>query len=242
MEHIGKLPSTLCNVAFDSVCKSVHTCCSSKTLWHCFSHIRVNESNYRDIVRVNTNHLSVLFNVCNNVVDCNFSSSTGCCRNCENRHALVLCISNAFKASYISKFRVCDDDTDSLCCVHRRTAADCNNVVSACCLDSFNASLYILNCWVRLDVGENFVSKTCTVKNVSNLLCKTELDKVRVGANESLLEASALCFVSNCVDSTCAVVGSFVENKSVHSFQSPSLFYSLLLKFGVWGVECGVIC
>ena len=42
MEHICHLPGSFCCVSLDSMCKSIHSSCCCKALWHCCHHIRIN--------------------------------------------------------------------------------------------------------------------------------------------------------------------------------------------------------
>ena len=152
VEHIGKLPCALCDVTLNSVSECVHTCCGSKPLWHCWHHIRVNNCDYRNIVNINANHLSVLFNICNYIVNCNFSGCTCRCRNCDNRHCFVLCGGNTLKRANIRKFWIINNYADCLCRIHWRTAADCNNTICSALFKYFNTVLNILYGRIRFDV------------------------------------------------------------------------------------------
>ena len=142
----------------------------------------------RNVVRVNANHLTILLNICDNVVDSNLGSGTSCGRNCDYRHCRLLCGSYALQGAYISELRVVDDDTDSLCGIHGRTAADSYKVISAALLERCNAGLNVFDGGVRLDIIVNLVSKTVFIQNVEYLLGNAELDEVGVGAYECLLE------------------------------------------------------
>ena len=167
-------------------------------------------------MRVNANHLAVLLNICDNVVDSNLGSSTSCGRNCDYRHCRLLCGSYALQGAYISELRVVDDDTDSLCGIHGRTAADSYKVISAALLERCNAGLNVFDRGVRLDIIVNLVSKTVFIQNVEYLLGNAELDEVGVGAYECLLECPVLRFYSDVGDCPCAMIRRLVEYKSVY--------------------------
>ena len=62
------------------------------------------------------------------------------------------------------KFRVGDDDADGLGGIHRGTAADCDDVVSAGSLERYNAVLYVFDGRVCFDIGVDFISKTSRSK------------------------------------------------------------------------------
>ena len=170
MEHIGELPCALCYISFNSVCKSVHTCCGCESLGHAGHHIGVNNCYYGNIVNVYANHLAVFLNVSDNVVYRNLCSGACRCRNCDYRNGFVLCGSDALKRTNVRKVGVVYDYTDSLCRIHGRTAADSDEVVRACFFESVNACLDVFYCGVRLDFGEHGISKTCFVKKVGYLL------------------------------------------------------------------------
>ena len=141
MEHIRKLPSTLGDITLNSVSKSVHTCCCGKSLRHSSHHIGINYCNYRNIVNINTNHLSVLLYVGNYVVDSNLCCGSCSGGNCNNRNTLVLRGSNALKRTNVCIFRVGYDNCNSLCGIHGRTASDSYDAVCSASLKRFNACL-----------------------------------------------------------------------------------------------------
>ena len=76
----------------------------------------------------------------------------------------------------------------------------------------------VFDCRVGLNVAENFISDVSIIKNIGYLLSNFKLDKVWVGANESLFKASCLDFGSDCVNRTFAVVAGFIEYESVCQF------------------------
>ena len=86
MEHIGHFPGSLCCIAFDGMGQGIHTCRSGKSLRHGGHHIRVNDRNDRHVMRVNAYKFTLSLDIGDNIVDRNFSSSTGCCWNGDDRN------------------------------------------------------------------------------------------------------------------------------------------------------------
>ena len=193
---------------------------------------------------VNAYHLAVLLNIGDNVVDGNFRSGAGGGRNCNYRNCRLLCGSNTLQASNISELRIVDDDSDRLGGIHGGTAADCDEVVSAALLESSNAGLNVFDGGVRLDIIINLVSQTVLLKHIEDLLGHTELDEVGIGTYESFLECAVLCFDSDVGDSACAMIGGFVEYKSVchnciflscwNLSERRNTCFSLYLRFFTW--------
>ena len=210
MEHICHFPSSFCCISFNCMCQGIHTCGSCKSLWHRGHHIRVNNCDNRHVMWVNTNEFSLSFNICDNVVDCNLSSCSGCCWNCDDRNTRFCCRCNTFKASYIFKFRVCDDDTDCFGSIHRRTTTDCNDVICISFLECFYSVLYIFDCWVCFDIRINFVSKSIFIKNICYFLCNSEFDQIRVRTYKSFLKCSCFCFCSDLFDCACSMIRCFI--------------------------------
>ena len=231
VEHIRKLPSTLSYVALNSVGKSVHTCSGGKSGGHCSHHIRVYNCNNGNIVNINANELTLFLNICNNIVDSNLSGSTCCGGNSDNRNALVLCGSYTLKRTDILKLGVGDDNTDSLCGIHRRAAADCNNAVSSASLELLNAVLNILNGGVSLNIGIKLVLYSRIIENICNLLCNAEFYKVGIRSNKGFFKAAAFNLVRNGVNCTRTVIGGLIQHKFVHR-ESPFLykFYHLIIQ------------
>ena len=95
MEHIGHFPCALGNISLNCVGQSIHTGCCGQSLWHRCHHIRINNSNNRNIMGIYTNEFSLFLYICNNIVNGNLCCGTCCSRNCNNRHAGLLGGSNA---------------------------------------------------------------------------------------------------------------------------------------------------
>ena len=224
VEHIRKLPSASGDVALDRVSERVHTGSRGKRSGHSRHHIGVNYRNDGNVVGVNTNELSLLLNVGDNVVDGNLSGSTcgGC--NCDGGNAGVLRGSNALKRANVRVLGVGDDDADSLCGIHRGAAADSYDAVSRSRLERLNAVLYVFYSRIGLDVREYAVFNTLGVEKIGDLLGDAELDKVGVGSDKGLLKASCLDLCGDSRNSACSVIGGFVKHKLVHgdtSFHIP---------------------
>ena len=82
-------------------------------------------------MRVNAYKFTLSFDIGDNIVDRNLGSSTGCCRNGDDRNTRFFRRCNTLKTSYILKLRVCDDDADRFGGIHGGAAADGDQVVSA---------------------------------------------------------------------------------------------------------------
>ena len=222
MEHIGHFPSSFCGVSLNSMSQSIHTGSSSQTFWHGGHHVRVNDSNNRHIMWVNTDKFSLSFHIGDNVVDGYFSCGTCCGRNSDNWNTWFFGWSNTFQASDILKFRICNDDADCFCCVHRRTAANRYDIISAGSFECSNTVLYIFNSWICFDVRIDLVCKALAVQNISYFFGNAEFNQVRVRADESFLKCSCFYFCCNFFHCACSMIGSFVEHDSVcHDDQSP---------------------
>ena len=77
MEHIGDGAVALGDVALDGVGQSVHAGGGSQTLGHGGHHIGVNHSDLGDVVGIDADELALLFDIGDDVVDGDFSGSTG---------------------------------------------------------------------------------------------------------------------------------------------------------------------
>ena len=91
MEHVCHFPCSFCDVSFDSMCQSIHTCWCCKTIWHTAHHIRVNDSYYWNIFRVYTNKFTLFFIIFDNVVDCYLCCCSCCCRYGNDRYSWFCC-------------------------------------------------------------------------------------------------------------------------------------------------------
>ena len=173
-------------------------------------------------MRIHTDQFSFSFHICDHIVDGNFCSCSCSCRNGNDWNTGFCCRRHTLQTSYVFKFRICNDNTDCLCGIHRRTAANCNNVI---CFGSFecgNTILYIFDGRVCFDVRINFISKPSFVKNVCHLSCDSEFDQIRIRADECFFESSCLCFCCNFLDCSCPMIRCFVQHNSIcHLYHSP---------------------
>ena len=167
-------------------------------------------------MRIYADHLTILLYIRDNVVDRNLCCGTCCRRHCKDRHTLMLCIGNALQAAHIGKIRILHNDTNALGGIHRRSTTDRDNVISACSLASRNTCLYILDRWVWLDIGIQLISKSCAFKHIQNLLCHTELYKIRIRTYKCFLESTSLCLVCDALDRSCSMIRCLVQYKSVY--------------------------
>ena len=87
MKHISEFPCTFCNISFHGMNEGIHTCRRTKTSWHRCGHIRIHDGYDWDVMRVDANEFTVLFNICNNVVNRNLCSRTRCCRHSDDWQA-----------------------------------------------------------------------------------------------------------------------------------------------------------
>ena len=175
--------------------KSVETSCSCCSLRKSVHELCVNDRAAWDIVRVNAHHLLLLLLVNDHIVDCCLGSCTCCCRKCNGRNCFLLCRSYALKRNDISKFRVVDNDTDTLCSIHSRTTTDSDHEVSTRSLESIYTHLYVLDCRIWLYLAIYLIRDTCLIEYICNHLCYTELDKSLVGYYECLLETETAYYI-----------------------------------------------
>ena len=157
-------------------------------------------------MRVNAYEFTFSFYVGDNVVDGNLCSSTGCSRNGDDRYTWIFGRCGALKASDILKLRVCDDDTDGFGGIHRRAAADGDQIVSAGCLESFYAVFYVFDGRVWLDIAVKLIVESVCGQNIGYFGSNVEFNQIRVRAYESFLEAVCLCFICDLGNSACSVI------------------------------------
>ena len=206
MEHISHLPGCLCCISFDCVSQGIHSgrCCQS--FWHRRHHFRVNHCDYRHIMWIYTYKFSLFLYVCNNVIDRYFCCCTGCCWNCNNRNARVLCRCNTFQTSYIFKFRICNNDTNCLGCIHGWSSTDCNNIICFCIFKCLNAMLHILDGRVCFNIRINFISKSWIIKDICHFSCHSKFNQIWIRTYKCFFECSCLCFICDFLNRTCSMI------------------------------------
>ena len=127
------------------MCQGIHTCRSCQSLWHRRHHLRIYDCDNRHVVRIYTDEFSLLLDISDNIVDRYLCCCSCCCRHCNDRNTWILGWCCSFQTSYIFEFRIGNDDTDCFGCIHRRSSADCDNIISSRFLKCLNSVLYILN-------------------------------------------------------------------------------------------------
>ena len=170
-------------------------------------------------MNVHAYHLAVILNICNNIINRNLSRRTCRCGNRNNRNTLVLRRRNALQAPDIRELRILNNNTDCLGSIHGRTAADRDNIIRSRLLKSFHTGLNILNRRIRLNLRIYLIHKSRVIQDIRHLLRYLELNQIRIRADERLLKAPGLRFIRNASDCALAVIGSFIQNKSVYHYR-----------------------
>ena len=180
MEHICHLPCRLRRVTLDGMCQRIHSGRCRQSLRHGGHHFRIYHSNDRHIMRIYAYKLSLSLNIRDNIVDRNLCSGTCGCRHSNDRHTRLPGRRNALQASDVLKFRICDDNADRFCRIHRRSAADCNDIVRSGFFERSHTGLHVLNRRICLDVGINLVGKPCLIQQIRYLCGYLKLNQIRV--------------------------------------------------------------
>ena len=156
-------------------------------------------------MRVYAYEFSLLFYICNNVVNGNFCCSSCCSRYCNDRNRRILGCCSSFQASYICKFRICNDDTDCLGSIHGRSSTDCYDIICTCCLECLDSMLYIFDGRIWLDIRIQLIFQSCIFQYLCHFAGHIELDQVRIGTNQCFLQSSYLYFCRNLLNCSCSV-------------------------------------
>ena len=175
MKHIRKFPCTFCNITFHGMNEGIHPGRRTKTSWHRCGHIRVHDGYDWNIMRVNTYKFTVLFNICNNVVNSNLCSRTRCGRHSNNRQAWMFRRCHPFKATHIAELRVRHNRSNSLTCIDSTATAYSNDSFSTCSLTSSHTRCYVFNGWIRLNIVIDIISNTCRIKKICYLCSHLKL-------------------------------------------------------------------
>ena len=215
MEHIGDGAVALGDVALDGVGQSIHTGGGSQALGHGGHHIGVDHSDLGDVVGIDADELALLLHIGDDVVDGDFSGSTGGGGDSDGKDGVLLGGSDAFQRAHIGELGVVDDDADGLCGVHGRAAADGHDAVSLCGLEGGHAVLHIGDGGVGLDLAVDGVGEACSVQQVGDLLGDAELDKVGVRADESLLVAAGGQLGNDVLDGAVAMIRNSIQNDTI---------------------------
>ena len=210
VEHIGKLPGALGDVALDGVGQGVHAGGGGEALGHGGHHVGVNNGHHGDVVGVHADELPVLLHVGDDVVDGDLSGGAGGSGHCDDGQAGVLGGGHAFQGADVGELGVGGDDADGLGGVHRGAAANGDDAVSAGLLQSLHAVLDVLDGGVGLDLGVDVIGDAGPIQHVGDLLGNAELQQVGVGADQGFVQAAALHFPGDLLDSALAVVGPLI--------------------------------
>ena len=229
MEHIRQFPGRTGDIPFDGVGQGVHTGGGRQALRHGGHHIRVHDRDHGDVVRVHAYEFTVFLHVGDDVVDGDFRGRAGGRRNSDDRHRRILGFHRAFQTAHVLVLRIADDDADGLGRVHRGTAADGHDAVGARRAEGLDTGLYVFNGGVRFDLGIQCVREVALFQQIGDLLGHTEADKVRVGADEGVAEAPVLQFGQDVFDRALAVIGCFIQYKTVRHGSSSFCYTAIPL-------------
>ena len=180
MEHIGKLPCALGNIALDRMRKRIHTGCRGEPLRHRGHHIGIDDRDNGNIVRIDANEFAVFLHIGDDVVDRDLSRGSRRRRDGDGRDSLVSRYDRALEAADVLMLRIGDDDADRLCGIHRRAAADRDNAVSAGFFERGDACLNIFDRRIGLDIGINLIREARLVEQLGDFACNAEFQKVRI--------------------------------------------------------------
>ena len=198
------------------MCQSIHTCGRRQSLRHAGHHFRIDYRYDRDIMRIYTYELSLLFFISNNVVDRRLCRRSRSRSHRDHRYSLVLRRCNTFQRNHIAELRVVNDDTDSLTGILWRSATDGNQIISSSLLKSlypFFHNFYRRICLYFI------IDRICiarSVQKICHFLYHLELYEILVCNDQSLLKTSSLHFRQDFLDRTCTMITCFIEHKSVY--------------------------
>ena len=206
IQNVCKLPGTLGGVAFNRVGQSIHSGGGSEALRHGGHHIRVDDSDIRDVVCIHTDKFPLLLNIGYDIVDGGLCTGAAGCRYSDGKYRAMLRRSNTLEGTDVCKLRVIDDNADALAGIHGGAAADGDHAVGTAVLKSLNAVLNILNGRVRLDVIIQEEIDTVLLQKIRYLAGYTKLHKIRIGCNEDLLVISCLDQSGNLLDCAMSMI------------------------------------
>ena len=229
IQAVSQSPCSFSCVTFDRMGQGVHTGGSGQSSGHGGHHIRVDNCNIGDVVRVYTYEFTFLLYVCDDVVDRGLSAGSACCGNSDGEYCAMLGRCYALKGADIIILRVVDDNANTLAGVHGRAAADGDHEVSAGCLISINALLHVLNRGIGLDVGIHFKVNAIRCEKIGNLAGYAEFDQIRIRCYKRFLEAFAFDDPGDLVDGAMSVKRHAVKNKTIHCHN----YYPPFYKFAV---------
>ena len=188
-QAVGQAPCARSDVTFDGVGQGVESGGNLETTRHGVGQIRVDESDDRNVVRVDSHELALVGGVSDHIVDGGFRSGTGGGRHAEDRHGRILGVGNAFQGEHVGEFRVGGDDADALAGVLRGTATQADQEVGTGCGELGDTVLNAFDRRVRLDIVEDLIRHACLIEHIGDLLDGTGFQQHRIGDDECLGEA-----------------------------------------------------
>ena len=190
MEHVGHFPGCLGRIAFNGMGQRIHAGRGSEPLWHRCHHIRIDDRDHRHIVRIHTDKFAFSLHIGDDIVDGHFRGGAGRGRYRDDRYAGLACRGSAFQAAHILELRVRDDDTDRFGRIHRRSAADGDDIVGTSSLERGNALLHIFDGRISLDVRIDLIGKGSLIEDIGHFSGHSKADQVRIGADKGFLISS----------------------------------------------------
>jgi len=232
MEHVAHLPGTLGDEALDGVGQSVHAGRGGEAPRHGGHHLRVDDRDLGDVVRVDADEFALLLHVGDDVVDRDLGRGSGGGGHGNGEGGVVLRVGDALEAHHVGELGVLDDDADRLRGVHGRAAADGDDAVGPGGLERAHTGLDVFNGGVGLDVGVELVGDLRPVQHVQHLLGDAELHEIGVGADKGFFTAAGSQLMRDLGDRAGAVVRDGVENNAIgHSN----------LSFAYMTTGCGIL-
>ena len=206
MEHVRHLPRGLGRVSLDGVGQRVHAGRCRQSLGHRAHHLGVYDGDNGHVVRVDADEFALALDIGDDVVYRDLGCRTGGRRDGDDGNAGLFRVRNALERAHVGKLGVIYDDADGLGRVHRRAAADCDEIVGSRRLEGCNTLNNVFDGRVGLNLGINRVLKPRLVQNVGHMGDNAVLYKRRTAADQRLFEAARLYLARYLADCARAVI------------------------------------
>ena len=180
MEHIGHFPGCLCCISFNGMRQRIHSGGCRQALRHRRHHIRVDYSNDRHIMWIHTDKFTFLFHIRDDIINRYLCCCSCGCRHRNDRYGRIFSFCNTFQTPHIAKLRICNDNTDGLCRIHGRTAANGDNIIGFRFFKGFHTVFYIFNGRIGFNIRINFIYQRSILQHLCHFACHTELNQIRV--------------------------------------------------------------
>ena len=141
-------------------------------------------------MRIHTDKFAFSLHIGDDIVDGHFRGGAGRGRYRDDRYAGLACRGSAFQAAHILELRVRDDDADRFGRIHRRSAADGDDIVGTSRLERGNALLHIFDGRISLDVRIDLIGKGSLIEDIGHFSGHSKADQVRIGADKGFLISS----------------------------------------------------